>query len=69
LSRIVGVIHRWDIKSESLIATRIEVVRDFLLDTIRHEAAYFKWLARGAPQQDDWRDWFEVVRAIHRLSS
>jgi hypothetical protein len=69
LSRIVGVIHRWDMKSESLIATRIEVVRDFLLDAVRHEAAYFKWLARGAPSQDDWQDWFEVVRTIGGLSS
>jgi len=69
MAQIAGVLILWDQKSESLVATRAEVVRDFLLDAVRHEAAYFRWRDRGEPQADDWADWFEVVREVGSLSS
>lgn len=63
-TRIVGLLHLWNEPAESLIATRIEVIRDFLLDAVRHEKAYELWEARGRPLWDDQLDWFEAVKQI-----
>ncbi len=69
LAKIAGVLILWDMDAGSLVATRAEVVRDFLLDTVRHEVAYFRWRGRGEPPADDWADWFAVVRKVGSLSS
>ncbi len=63
-AEIVGVIHHWDDHANSLIATRIEFVRDLLLRSFRRELAYFHWLERGAPTNDDWNDWFVACEKI-----
>lgn len=67
LSRIVGLVHRWNDTAESLIATRIEVVLAFLLDVLRHEAAYFLWDERKRPLWDDLPDWCEAERRLSNL--
>lgn len=66
-ARIVGVLFAWDQKAHSLIAIRIEVVRDFLLRFIREEYAYFRWLQRRQPANDDWSDWYAAVDAVPTL--
>jgi len=63
-ARIVGLVHLWNEPAESLIATRVEVIRDFLLDALRHEDAYALWEERGRPLWDDLRDWCEAERHI-----
>jgi hypothetical protein len=63
-ARIVGIVTSWDQPAGSLIATRIEAVRDFLLDTLRNRYAYSNWLDRGCPAGDDWTDWFAAVEKI-----
>ena len=67
LARIVGVIHSWDERSQSLVGTRIEAVRDFVLRALRSRHAFSAWERRGRPAGDDWSDWFSAVQAIPRL--
>lgn len=66
-ARIVGVLFAWDQKANSLIALRIEVIRDFLLQFLREEYAYFRWVERGRPVNDDWSDWHSAVESIPSL--
>lgn len=63
-AEIVGVVHHWDQNAQSLVATRIEVVRDFLIQSLRGEFAYYRWLKRGSPSTDDWSDWFAASKEI-----
>jgi len=67
LARIVGVVHNWDERSQSLVGTRIEAVRAFVLHVLRSRHAYSKWELRGRPSGDDWSDWFAAVQAIPGL--
>jgi hypothetical protein len=67
LARIVGVLFAWDQKTNSLIAVRIEVIREFLLQFLREEYAYFRWVNRGRPANDDWSDWHAAVRNVPSL--
>lgn len=67
LAKIVGVLFAWDKKAHSLIAIRIEVVREFLLRYLREEYAYFRWVGRGSPTRDDLSDWYAAVDAIPTL--
>jgi hypothetical protein len=67
MARIVGVVFAHDDKAESLIATRIEVVRDFLLFSIRQECAYLNWINRGRPLWDDLLDWVHAENRIGGL--
>jgi hypothetical protein len=39
-----------------------------LLNALRSEAAYFHWLSRGQPENDDWADWFWATTEIPQLS-
>ena len=57
----------WNKAPQSLIATRVETVREFLLEAIRQERAYEFWEARGRLLWDDQRDWFEAVKLIPDL--
>lgn len=68
-ARIVGVLHRYNPEHDSLIATRTEHVRDFVLRMIRREYAYHKWQERGEPLGDELRDWYAAVGSIPLLSS
>lgn len=63
-ARIVGILFAWDQKAHSLIAIRIEVIRDFLLRFLREEFAYFRWVQRTQPANDDLSDWYAAVDAI-----
>jgi hypothetical protein len=63
-AQIVGLIFAWDQKHHALIGVRIEIVRQFLVHALRREAAYFRWLQRGQPDGDDWRDWHWAVTEI-----
>ena len=66
-AEIVGIVHHWDERAQSLIATRIEVVRDFLIRSLRSECAYYRWEGRGSPFADDWNDWFAACEEITDL--
>lgn len=66
-SQVVGVIHTWDQDAQSLIGTRIEVVREFLIHCLRCEFAYYRWKDRGEPISDDWNDWFQACDEIHEI--
>jgi len=66
-AEIVGVVHHWDGTAHSLIATRIEIVRKFLLNSLRSEFAYYHWLERGSPLHDDLNDWFIACKEIPKL--
>jgi hypothetical protein len=63
---VTGLVFGWPLsdQSDSLIATRIEVVRAFLIQALRHEAAYFRWLGRGKPYHDELTDWLWAERLI-----
>ena len=63
-AEIVGLVHHWDQTAQSLIATRIEVIRDFMIRCLRKEFAYYHWLKRGSPAVDDWNDWFLACEEI-----
>jgi hypothetical protein len=67
-ARTTGLVCLWDNASACLVATRIEHVRSFLLQAIRQEEAYFRWLSRGAPMHDDLSDWYYVVEKIPALA-
>lgn len=59
-ARIIGVAFDWDTDGGNLTCTRIEVVRSFINESLRREAAYFRWQERGSPDKDDWDDWFSA---------
>jgi hypothetical protein len=46
-----------DAVRRSLVALRIEYVRGFLVDALRHEAAYFKSLRKNSPPEKMLSDW------------
>lgn len=60
-ARVVGVAFDWDTDGNNLTCTRIDAVRDFINESLRREAAYFRWLERGCPGNDDWADWYCVT--------
>ncbi len=64
---VVGVITDWAPDYNCLVATRLGVVRQGLFQFLRQEAAYFRWQDRGAPQGDDWNDWFWAEQNIRTL--
>lgn len=66
-ARIVGVAHRWDPVSQSLIVTRIEAVREFLLKVVRERRAFQLWQSRGAPWGDPLTDWVRAEGEVLAL--
>ena len=68
LAEVTGIIWGWDSKDPSLLAIRAEFLREFLLNALRNEAAYFHWLLRGQPGNSDWVDWFWAMTEISHLS-
>jgi hypothetical protein len=66
---VTGLVFGWpqSDQSDSLIATRIEVIRAFLIRALREEAAYFRWLERGRPQHDRLTDWLWAERLITEI--
>ncbi len=69
MSRVCGQIHRWNDGHEVLITTKVQHLRDSLLNAVRREAAYFNWISREEPLWDDLTDWEFAERRIPRLSS
>lgn len=66
-AQVLGVVTHWDPDAQSLVATKVPIVRRFLLDSLRRESAYFHWLRRGSPPNDDWTDWFAAEAEIANL--
>jgi hypothetical protein len=57
-AKVAGVVFAWNQPNHCLIATKIEIVRQFLINALRREAAYFHWhLDRGEPLWDQLTDW------------
>jgi hypothetical protein len=67
-ARVTGLVWLWDTGAACLVATRIEHVRYFLLQAVRQEAAYFRWLSRGTPMDDELSDWSYAVEKIPELA-
>ncbi len=65
---IIGVIHRYDSVSHSLVATRVEAIRDFALQALRCEAAYFHWLENRRPAGTELSDWVYAEQRIPSLA-
>lgn len=63
----VGVITNVDEAAESLVGTRIDVVREFLRHALVQESAYFNWLARGKSDKDSLSDWLAAEQKINNL--
>jgi len=63
-ARIVGLVYGWDQANHALRCVKIEPVRDFLVQALRNEAAYFRWLEAGRPAGSDRTDWSWAVEAI-----
>lgn len=66
-AQVVGLIHNWDPTAQSLVGTRIEWIREFMLRVLRERDAHARWEARGSPVGDDWTDWFCAVDAFPNL--
>lgn len=47
---VVGVVHTWIPVDDCLIVTRVEKVRQFMLDIARRRRAYFGWIDAGRPE-------------------
>ncbi len=63
-SRVTGIIVRWLHATGHLIAVRVEFIAEFLLYSLRSEAAYFHWIGRGQPENDALTDWVWAVESI-----
>jgi hypothetical protein len=68
MSKVCGLIHRWDSDHEVLIVTKVEFVRATLLAAVRREAAFFNWIDRGRPLWEELVDWAWAEQAIPRLT-
>ena len=68
-SRVTGIVVRWSEATGHLIAVRAEYLREFLLNALRCEAAYFRWIQRGRPENDALADWVWAERSISVLAA
>jgi hypothetical protein len=57
MATVCGIVHHDYDKSMFLSATRVEYARECLLNLLRHERAYLRWLDRGQPDRDALSDW------------
>jgi Protein of unknown function (DUF2934) len=67
-AEIVGVAQRYDQDKQCLVVTRVEYVKGLLLQLLRSEYAYFRWIERGRPTDDALDDWLAAESAIPSLS-
>ena len=67
MARVVGLAHRFDQDARSIVVTRIEYVKGLLLQILRSNYAYFRWLERGKPLWDDLDDWVAAEKVIRNL--
>jgi hypothetical protein len=63
-ARIAALIFGHHAPSQSLLAVKIEYVREFLLDVIRHEAAYYRSRERQTQPWDMLSDWLWAEQTI-----
>jgi hypothetical protein len=69
MARVCGVAFRAAAKPDVVIATKIEHIRPFLLQSVRKRAAYFHWVSRGRPLWNEMEDWNWAEKQISRLAS
>ncbi|XHC26751.1 MAG: DUF2934 domain-containing protein [Phycisphaerales bacterium] len=69
-SEATGLVALWGQNqySDMIIAVRIEVVRMFLLQALRQEAAYFRWHDQGRPEGSAEADWYWATQQIQELA-
>jgi hypothetical protein len=51
-ARVCGLVFGQD--NGFLFALKVEILRDFLLETLRHEAAYYRWRDGKTPELENW---------------
>jgi hypothetical protein len=66
-STVIGVLFGYDENYQCLVGTRIETVRMFLLNALRHEAAYFRWHENRSPPDTELADWSWACSTISTL--
>jgi len=67
-AKVAGLIFGYISNPSCLLATKIEVVREFLLDALRHEAAYYRYLETFDHPGGALSDWLwaeQEIAAIH----
>jgi hypothetical protein len=68
-ARIVGLAQRYDQDKQCLVVTRAEYVKGLLVQLLRSEYAYFRWIKRGRPSDDSLDDWVAAEFSIPNLLS
>ena len=68
-AKIVGLAQRYDQDKQCLVVTRAEYVKGLLIQLLRSEYAYFRWIERGCPNNDSLDDWVAAESAIPSLLS
>ncbi len=66
-SRIVGIAIRWDPITQTLVVTRVEEVRTFLLEVLWRRSSYFRWLNAGRPAGTALQDWLSAKETVTQL--
>ena len=66
-AKVAGLIFGYNSDPSCLLATKIEVVRDFLLDALRHEAAYYRYLETLDHPTGALSDWLWAERQISEI--
>jgi hypothetical protein len=64
-AKVCGLI--WGSYEDTIIATKIEYVREVILNFLRSDLAYFHWLNRGAPDGDSLTDWYWAVDQLPEI--
>ena len=63
-ARIAALIFGHRAEDNILLAVKISRVREFLVDALRHEAAYYRSLERNTPPWDALSDWLWAEKLI-----
>ena len=56
-AKIVGIVRKWDDKRQTLMCTRVEIIKGFISRFGISEAAYYRWLDNGSPENTALDDW------------
>ncbi len=67
--QLIGMAIAWDMASQVLICVRIEYFWVLFFDVLQREFAYFRWIDRGMPPNDDQADWHAAKRHVRDLEN
>jgi hypothetical protein len=67
MAKVCGLAWSAPDDSNVIVATKVEYVRPVLLQFLREEAAYFRWVSNGHPRGTELADWLWARDAIPSL--